>query len=228
MSASAMPSMMGNLTVRTKHFSSGTHMMVRPARSGEAAVPVKNAVVPREPLDRILLLYAACNALRMTQMLACHGDKQAIELIKRYAAMGREGELLCWVELALNMGATHYTFVFKAGWLQDTFAPLGQVWRCRWDRLCGFKKSRSKNKSNMDFKGASRDVRVLLNTLDVNKVFPRLERGDHALSKWVDITFEEMWALTSVKVSYGKYAVKKHRVEGNHEEESSPDEVEQN
>jgi hypothetical protein len=224
-----MPSTVGNLTVRTKHFESGTHMMVRPARAGEAAVPVKEAAVPREPLDRILLLYGACNAARMAHMLASQGDEETIQLIKKYSSMGRELELLCWVELALNMGATRHTFVFKAGWLQDTFARLGQgqVWRCRWERLCG-SKTRSKKKSDMNINSASRHVRLLLNTLDVNKVFPPLERGDHALSKWVDITFEEMWELTSVKVPYGKYAVKKQSVAQNHEETSSLDEVEQN
>ena len=26
---------------------------------------------------------------------------------------------------------------FKAGWLNTMFAPLGQAWRCRWERLTG-------------------------------------------------------------------------------------------
>jgi hypothetical protein len=31
--------------------------------------------------------------------------------------------------------ATRETFVFKAVWLNTMFAPLGQSWRCRWERL---------------------------------------------------------------------------------------------
>jgi hypothetical protein len=179
--------------IRNKTYKNGTQVMSHPHKKGPDQRPSQGNGILIPVMDRIILLWAACMAKKMITIGADGGDETSKNILKSLNNNNKEKEVIYLIDLAIAMGNSEKTFIFKTKWFNESIYKIGngQAWRCRWERLCG---KRYCNKKSNNYKNNTHvNLKDKLKTEDLSKIIPIFQEKEHPLEKFNNFTFEEMW-----------------------------------